>query len=507
MGDGFRASMDWLHTWTGVVLGALLFAIFWTGTLSVFDREIDRWMAPATRLALPDETAPLESLRPLLTAAEEARSPVWSATLPTERMPVFAVAWRERGATVQRLLDPASGRTLPDSGSFGGTRFLYPFHYMLHIRTADIGYWIVGLAAMAMMAMCVSGVVIHRKIFADFFVFRPRAGQRRQLLDLHNVMGVLGLPFHFLISLSGVVILFTVYFPMLSWAGYGRDQAAFLDDTYGMVRRPPAGSAAPAASLDAMAAGARTLLGGAPLMYVIVRNPGDRQATVQVARLNDDRITRPHDILYFGAADGALLARRTDSAPMMDTHRFVSGLHLVQFRHWTLRWVYFVLGLAGCVVIATGYLYWLDARERRHATKGVRLVRGLAIGSVTGLLVATLAFFVANRLLPLGAALGGLDRAGLEGLAFYATWLVAFVHAWARPRGAWRVQCLAIASLAVAAVVLNWITTGDHPGRSLAAPHLWPVAGMDLLLLAMAALAFLAARKLGTERAGRVARA
>ncbi len=37
----FRASMGWLHTWAGVVLGGLLFAIFWMGTLSVFDREID----------------------------------------------------------------------------------------------------------------------------------------------------------------------------------------------------------------------------------------------------------------------------------------------------------------------------------------------------------------------------------------------------------------------------------------------------------------------------------
>ena len=44
MGPSFRASMNLLHTWTGVVLGGVLFAIFWTGTLCVFDREIDRWM-------------------------------------------------------------------------------------------------------------------------------------------------------------------------------------------------------------------------------------------------------------------------------------------------------------------------------------------------------------------------------------------------------------------------------------------------------------------------------
>ena len=43
---------------------------------------------------------------------------------------------------------------------------------MLHIRIQDIGLWLVGLAGMAMMVLCVSGVIIHRKIFTDFFTFR-----------------------------------------------------------------------------------------------------------------------------------------------------------------------------------------------------------------------------------------------------------------------------------------------------------------------------------------------
>ena len=43
--------MAGLHTWAGVVIGSLLFAIFWMGTLSVFDREIDRWMNPGSRLS------------------------------------------------------------------------------------------------------------------------------------------------------------------------------------------------------------------------------------------------------------------------------------------------------------------------------------------------------------------------------------------------------------------------------------------------------------------------
>jgi len=46
------------------------------------------------------------------------------------------------------------------------------------------------------------------------------------------------------------------------------------------------------------------------------------------------------------------------------------------------------------------------------------------------------------------------------------------------------------------AVVLNWVTTGDHLLRSLAMPHLWLVAGVDVGLLALASGAFGVGRRL-----------
>lgn len=45
----FRQPMTWLHRWAGLLLGWLLFAIFLTGTLTVFDKEIDWWMQPELR--------------------------------------------------------------------------------------------------------------------------------------------------------------------------------------------------------------------------------------------------------------------------------------------------------------------------------------------------------------------------------------------------------------------------------------------------------------------------
>jgi len=46
MKNTFTQSMAWLHTWAGLIFGWLLFAIFVTGTLAVFDKELNHWMQP-----------------------------------------------------------------------------------------------------------------------------------------------------------------------------------------------------------------------------------------------------------------------------------------------------------------------------------------------------------------------------------------------------------------------------------------------------------------------------
>lgn len=106
---------------------------------------------------------------------------------------------------------------------------------------------------------------------------------------------------------------------------------------------------------------------------------------------------------------------------------------------------------------------------------------------MTGIVIATLAFIVANRLLPPGS-LDGYERAALEVWAFYLLWLASFAHAWLRPGRAWREQCWVITGLAVLAPALNGITAGDHLLKTVMEGD-WPVAAMDLLLLAGAAVA------------------
>ena len=491
----FRAAMNWLHTWAGVIIGALLFAIFWMGTLSVFDREIDRWMMPMTRIA-PLEAAPsLDRLRDVLLAQlDEAEASQGFITLPTERAPVARVGYRGKNGFESQRVNPATGEILPDPGTMGGTRFIFPFHYSLHLRAAGIGRWLVGIAGMAMLALLVSGVIVHVKIFKDFFTFRTDKKTPRVALDLHNVTGVLALPFHFLITLSGLIIFVTVYFPAAWTIAYDNDRQAFFQETFGSYSRDKAGQPGAIGSLDAMAAEAGRLWGdGTRPFFIRIHQPGDANAYVEMRPSFENRVTMSLNTVYFDAASGAVLHRHIGQ-PVLNTQRFISGLHFIQFKHWTLRWVYFALGLSGCVLIVTGFLFWLESRRKRHTQqglRGVRIVEGLTIGSATGIIVATLAFFIVNRLLPLGLE----HRANIEFWSFFAVWALSFCHAWVRTRRGWIEQCYAIAAAAPLAVLLNAITTGDHMLRTLRTGD-WAVFGMDAMLLASAIIALATAIRL-----------
>lgn len=503
MQTSFRAPMNWLHTWSGVLLGSLLFAIFWMGTLSVFDKEIDRWMMPASRLELPEQFS-YEAMRPAYRAALAAKAPAVLLLVPNERNPVITALWRNTdGSFSQRMFDPSTGAELPDQETLAASRFIYPFHYSLNLKVLGLGYWIVGLCGMMMMALCVSGVVIHRKIFVDFFTFRPERRIGRATLDLHNVTGVLGLPFHVVISLSGLVILFAVYFPSSIWAVYGKDARLFGREAYGSYARPPAKQAAELISFDAIVARARSSWGTGEPNYLYVFNPGDAAAYVQASRASEDVVSNISAVAYVDGSNGELLAASKPDKPAAALQRFIAGLHFIQFKHWTLRWLYFGLGLAGCALIATGLLFWVESRRERHrklGRSGARVVEAVTVASVTGILIATCCYMISNRVLPLGIRVIGFDRAGIELLVFHLAWCATLLHGWIAGRGAWASQCLIIAVLAVSAVSLNAASTGDHLLRSAAYRHLWPVAGVDATLLLAALFAALVARRLARNQ-------
>lgn len=502
----FRHAMHWAHSWLGVVLGIIMFAVFWMGTLTIFAPEIDQWMIPETRIVHQERDISYDRL--LAELPPEARASDYiNFVVPTERHPAIGFFYRGADGTFHdSALDPSTGQPLALTDSLAASGFFYPFHLSLMIEWQDLGYWIVGLAALAMLILLVSGLFIHRKIIAEFFVFRPHRKARRATLDLHNLSSLIGLPFYFLMPFSGLLIFAFLYLPWgIGEAFDGDMDAAYAEMTGDYAAPPRSGRPAPLASVDAMKREAEALWSaeeGVPVKTNLVRvlNHGDETAVVYFRNtFPEDRVVLSEYVAVFDGPSGKLI--RNFSLPSIgEASAWIQGAHFVQFGHWPLRWLYFLGGLGGCVMIATGMLFWLRSRESKLANTslGYRVVEALTIGGVSGIVLATTAFLVANRLLPADAALAGLDRAGLEVRVFWLVWLGAFLHAAFLRERACGQQCWAIAVSGMAAVILNAATTPHHIIAALSGGH-WAVAIMDIVLIAGAGLALWAGLRLAQK--------
>lgn len=215
MKEGFRQAMAWLHTWTGLIFGWILFAIFLTGTLSYFNDEISHWMQPEVPVRQVNSETSLTLAQHYL-QQHAAGAGRWVISLPNARDPGLSVSWQmpgnegRRGPREQRQLDPLSGEVLQVRDTRGGD-FFYRFHYQLQMPY-PWGRWLSTSAAMLMLVALITGIITHKKIFKDFFTFRPRKGQR-SWLDGHNAVGVLVLPFHLMITYSSLVIFMYMVMP------------------------------------------------------------------------------------------------------------------------------------------------------------------------------------------------------------------------------------------------------------------------------------------------------
>lgn len=507
MKEGFRQSMAWLHTWCGLTCGWLLCAIFLTGTLSVFRDPITRWMqatpalpSASTHAALPEQALVPRALAQLRQLAPQAR--LWRITLPAYPGEALTLFWRTPDGQGQASLDPGSGEVLPSPWgrqTEGGRHFM-SFHYTL--QGGIPGYWLVGWVSMCGLIALVSGVIVHKRIFLDFFTFRPGKGQR-SWLDAHNATAVLTLPFLLMIVYTGLAYFYTSYMPAPLHAVYGSDEDAYTRYADDLSLASPV-TGADDTALNSVPAYLPELvqraavLNGAPAQTLVIERPDQPGSKLRVIAPVADtgssrRLLNPPGSVVFDANSGAVLEQHADASRtdvrVQDVEEVIKTLHVAGFGGWTSKWLYFICGLAGTLMMATGTLLFSIKRRRRSeqefgaATGGIyRVVEALNVAALAGTALASIAYFYANRLVPAAQA----ERSQTEIHAFLWVWMATLLHALLRPPArAWAEQLAVTALLCLGLPLLNALTTGQHVGVYLAAGDLQR-AGVELVSLAFA---------------------
>ena len=512
MKNGFRQSMAWLHTWTGLLVGWLLLLIFMAGTASYYREEISRWMRPELpRSTVSSEVAAERALTFLQHKAPQAES--WNVTLPDARNPAMRMFWRNPESMVKppvegekrrrgggrfgdATVDPGTGEEVAARETRGGD-FFYRLHFDLHYIPVYWARYLVGFCAMFMLVAIITGVITHKKIFKDFFTFRKDKGLR-SWLDFHNVSAVMALPYHAMITYTGIVTLMFMYLPWGVNVAYPKDEDAFFSEAFARladIDTPSEGRAA-ALPIQQLLDAARAEWKGAQVGGFTLYHPGAANAVIDVYQRDGKRLSVDTPSLRYDAVSGALIEASPLSGGATQTRGVMYGLHLARFADWGLRALFFVSGLIGCLMVASGVVLWAVKERPKHAKSGkigfgLRLVDALNIGAVAGLPIAFAAYFWGNRLLPVQMA----ERADAEVNVFFYAWGAALLAAFIWPkRLMWAWQLYLGAAMFLLIPVINALTTHAHLGVTLRTGD-WVLAGFDLMMLAFGAvLAYCALR-------------
>lgn len=378
------------HAAIGLVAGALLYLVSLTGTICVFAKELQRIEQPAApEMAHISPDAVQRGVEAMLAA--EAGKPATGhlyVHMPSADLPRATIT-TDNGA---RHLHPDG--SLAETEEIAWTDFLVALHYKLNLPSL-IGISIVGGLGVMMLALSLSGVVAHPRIFRDAFRLRARDKGGVGLADWHNRLSVWTLPFSIAIALTGAAIgLASLTAFSVASASYGGDTEAVFATIFGEEPTPDKA----AAPVPDVASALRYMASAQPdvaVDYVVLEDP---QTAGQAMRL----IGKPERRLIFGEYYGFDAGGRftgtvglADGALGQQAAASTYDLHFGNFGGLWVKIAYVVFGAALTAICATGTYIWLGKRRRRGRDEPV--LRAGWDGVVWGAPLALAATYIARH--------------------------------------------------------------------------------------------------------------
>jgi len=277
--------------------------------------------------------------------------------------------------------DFAKRQTSDYTQSYDMGEFLYRLHFLAQLNQVPInigtpfGYLVAGLVSFLFLFALITGLFLHwDKIKSNFFTFRPWNKWKTVWTDIHTALGVIGFPFQFMFAVTGVVlivnfILLTPYSKIL----YKGDEAKIYQDlayndasTFAYTYKPLNKDF----DLTRFVTDVENRWSGAEVSRVLVKNYQDENMHVIVeAKPSPKENFAGSGKLVYRVKDGKIVSEKsanTESSYIDHIKALVYHLHFGDFGGKPIRVIYFVLGVMGCVVIISGILIWLLARDKNN---------------------------------------------------------------------------------------------------------------------------------------------
>ena len=463
-----------LHGWTGLVLSLVLFVIMLTGALSVLSPDIQRWERADPRPSAPITlTEAYDTARALSEDSHGIEVEFFSISIPQPDHPWIDIFLHghshETAADGTETEGPDQNifYSVHHDGSVEQVAHLSPLAtFLVELHTdlwipAPWGRYLVGLIGIAFLALAISGVLIHGHALRDMMLWRTGRSMRLFWSDAHKLIGIVGLPFHLVVGLTGTMLGLTgIFLTAIAFAAFGGDVDAAIEAVLG-PQAVEQHVKAPLADLDPLVADAPRHLDDFTPRYVFAIYPGDAGAGLAVAGDTQGRLVYLEQVRYdgtSGAFDRAGLALGGTAGQRV--LGAITPLHFGSYGGAWLRGLYCLLGLVGALMAATGASIFVDRNLARRTAEGTSpggygVLRRLTAGLFSGAGVAACALFalIAVSGQHMNVSTLTLTALGTAGLAVLAGFVAG------DPKNALRLQL-------AAGLVLLLIALGAGPAFS-----------------------------------------
>jgi len=352
-----------LHLWMGLGAAVLVFLLALSGTILVFDNEIDRFLNPKLLTVAPQSTnVPITDMIRSVQQAYPGHSVV---NIGINARPDLAWQFILGGRGI------VFAYVNPHTGAVTGSRardknFIYYVHQLhTHLLLGKTGEVIVAYGTLCLLFLMFSGLYLwwQRKLLT----IKTAGSWRRINFDLHNLSGFYSLAFLFVVVFTGLMMSFPkpLYPVVYTIAGASPDEP---DEEELPPVPPPQKGARPITPDQAVAIG-RTLLPGAqPTFLQIPRGP---RANYDLGfKFPEDETPGGRSKVVIDKFSGlpieVLNSRTASKATRIGN--LVRPLHTGDIYGWPSRIVFALASFSVVVQAITGVLIWL-LRLRRTRQK------------------------------------------------------------------------------------------------------------------------------------------
>lgn len=368
---GFVKGQLLAHKLLGLALAAVMYLVCITGTVAVFYGEFQRWETPGVQemaQASPEAIGrAVASARQHIARSGHKPLAVYVIT-PSAEMPRIIVDYEPDALSYDAQGNPVG------PGAHDLTHFLTELHYELNLP-GTIGFVMIGVLGVLLVALIVGGALALPRMFRDAFILRLNGGRRLSRVDIHNRIAVWGLPFHFIVALSGAVMgLALLVMAIATPVRFGGDglktMAAIYGDSAAIAAEakkagPPPTIATPEPRIVAALKTFARERPNNPPIYLTISQFGTKDEQLSIGAAHRDRLIYA-ETYHVNSAGGVM---RKDGYSDGEIGRQIYGsmfrLHAGGFGGMAVKLIYVVLGLGLSFLCTTGVDIWLVKSAER----------------------------------------------------------------------------------------------------------------------------------------------